>query len=120
MRDEFAVVATPEPEGKSAPPPFRPPDGCAVPRDGRGDRGRPGSGNPTAWPTNASLGSRGSSRRRHAFATARKQPVLCVAHVTNQMGRIEGDFEKGVADGAEELLNVISQVARRWREPARR
>ena len=56
----------------------------------------------------------------YAFATARKQPVLCVAHVTNQMGRIEGDFEKGVADGAEELLNVISQVARRWREPARR
>ena len=56
----------------------------------------------------------------YAFATARKQPVLCVAHVTNQMGRIEGDFEKGVADGAEESLNVISQVARRWREPARR
>jgi uridine phosphorylase len=41
--------------------------------------------------------------------------VLCFAHVTNQMGRVEGDFEKGVADGAEESLNVISQVARGWR-----
>ena len=30
------------------------------------------------------------------------------------MGRIEGDFEKGVADGAEESLPLISLVARRW------
>lgn len=55
----------------------------------------------------------------YAFATARNRPVLCFAHVTNQMGRIEGDFEKGVADGAEESLEVISRVARRWRERAR-
>ena len=54
----------------------------------------------------------------YAFAAARKSPVLCFAHVTNQMGRIEGDFEKGVADGAQESLNVISQVARRWRDEA--
>src|SRR5258707_11332191 len=45
--------------------------------------------------------------------------VLCLAHVTNQMGRVEGDFEKGVADGAEESLSVISHVARRWRDRAR-
>jgi uridine phosphorylase len=51
----------------------------------------------------------------YAFATARNQPVLCFAHVTNQMGRVAGDFEKGIADGAEESLNVISQVARGWR-----
>ena len=51
----------------------------------------------------------------YAFAAARNQPVLCFAHVTNQMGRVEGDFEKGLADGAEESLNVISQVARGWR-----
>jgi hypothetical protein len=30
------------------------------------------------------------------------------------MGRIEGDFEKGVADGAEESLRVISTIANRW------
>ena len=54
----------------------------------------------------------------YAFAAARKNQVLCLAHVTNQMGRIEGDFEKGIADGAQESLNVISQVARRWRGQA--
>jgi uridine phosphorylase len=51
----------------------------------------------------------------YAFAKARSRPVLCFAHVTNQMGRIEGDFEKGVADGAEESLKVISLAAGRWR-----
>ena len=51
----------------------------------------------------------------YAFAKARGRPVLCLAHVTNQMGRIEGDFEKGVADGSEESLMVISLAAGRWR-----
>jgi uridine phosphorylase len=50
----------------------------------------------------------------YAFAAARNKPLLCFAHVTNQMGRIEGDFEKGRADGAEESLRLISLVARRW------
>ena len=52
----------------------------------------------------------------YAFASARHKPVLCFAHITNQMGRTEGDFEKGVADGAEESLQVIGRVARAWRE----
>jgi uridine phosphorylase len=52
----------------------------------------------------------------YAFARARNRAVLCFAHVTNQMGRIEGDFEKGAADGAEESLRVISLAAGRWRE----
>jgi len=51
----------------------------------------------------------------YAFAKARGRPVLCFAHVTNQMGRIEGDFEKGTADGAEDSLEVISLIAGRWR-----
>lgn len=51
----------------------------------------------------------------YAFAVARDRPVLCLAHVTNQMGLIEGDFEKGVADGALESLDVLLRVARRWR-----
>ena len=51
----------------------------------------------------------------YAFAKARGRSVLCFAHVTNQMGRIEGDFEKGVADGAEDSLKVISLVAGWWR-----
>ena len=56
----------------------------------------------------------------YAFARARNRAVLCFAHVTNQMGRIEGDFEKGAADGAEESLQVISIAAGRWyRKPTR-
>jgi len=51
----------------------------------------------------------------YAFAKARGRSVLCFAHVTNQMGRIEGDFEKGVADGAEESLKVIYLAADQWR-----
>ena len=51
----------------------------------------------------------------YAFAKARDCAVLCFAHVTNQMGRIEGDFEKGVADGAEELIRVITLTAASWR-----
>lgn len=51
----------------------------------------------------------------YAFGTARHKPVICFGQVTNQMGRIEGDFEKGSANGAEESLRVISLVACRWR-----
>jgi uridine phosphorylase len=48
----------------------------------------------------------------YAFARARNRPVLCFAHVTNQMARIEGDFEKGEADGARSSLDVIAASAR--------
>jgi hypothetical protein len=40
--------------------------------------------------------------------------VLCFAHVTNQMGRIEGDFEKGEADGTADALSVIVAAAQRF------
>src|SRR5262249_20570314 len=40
----------------------------------------------------------------YAFAAARKRDVLCLAHVTNQLGRTEGDFEKGPGNGAEASL----------------
>lgn len=51
----------------------------------------------------------------YAFAKARDCAVLCFAHVTNQMGRLEGDFEKGLADGAEESLKVIALTGACWR-----
>lgn len=51
----------------------------------------------------------------YAFSKARGAAVLCIAHVTNQMGRVDGDFEKGLADGAEESLKVIYLIADRWR-----
>jgi purine-nucleoside phosphorylase len=50
----------------------------------------------------------------YAFSQARDKPVLCFAHVTNQMGRIEGDFEKGEADGTVDALAVIVAAARRF------
>ena len=51
----------------------------------------------------------------YAFAKANGRSVLCFAHVTNQMGRIEGDFEKGIADGAAESLRAIFLAASQWR-----
>ena len=50
----------------------------------------------------------------YAFAQARRKAVLCFAHVTNQMGRIEGDFEKGEADGSQDALDLIAAAAKKW------
>jgi len=47
----------------------------------------------------------------YAFARVRTKPVICFAHVTNQMARIEGDFEKGEAGGAYDALRVIQATA---------
>jgi uridine phosphorylase len=54
----------------------------------------------------------------YAFARARGKPVLCFAHVTNQMAVAAGDFEKGEADGAKASLAVIAAAARAWRREA--
>ncbi len=51
----------------------------------------------------------------YAFARARQRDVLCFAHVTNQMAQVEGDFEKGEADGATASLAVIAAAAAAWR-----
>jgi uridine phosphorylase len=50
----------------------------------------------------------------YAFAQARRKPVLCFAHVTNRMG-VEGDFEKGEADGSVQSLSIVVAAARRCR-----
>ena len=47
----------------------------------------------------------------YAFACARGKAVVCFAHVTNQMGRVEQDFEKGEADGSVSSLVVIRKTA---------
>jgi hypothetical protein len=46
----------------------------------------------------------------YAFAVARGRPVICFAHVTNQMGRTDGDFEKGEANGARDALRLIEAL----------
>lgn len=50
----------------------------------------------------------------YAFATARRKPVLCFAHVTNQMAQVHGDFEKGEADGTTDALAVILAASAAW------
>lgn len=51
----------------------------------------------------------------YAFARARHRAVVCFAHVTNRMGRVERDFEKGTAGGAPDALVAIEAAARAWR-----
>jgi uridine phosphorylase len=47
----------------------------------------------------------------YAFAQARGRPVVCFAHVTNQMGQIEGDFEKGEENGTADALRLVRRAA---------
>lgn len=49
----------------------------------------------------------------YAFARAAGAALLCLAHVTNTMGRNEQDFEKGHADGAADALAVLAAIAAR-------
>ena len=51
----------------------------------------------------------------YAFADARDRAVVCFAHVTNQLGQSEEDFEKGAADGSRDALEVIDAAAAAWR-----
>jgi uridine phosphorylase len=50
----------------------------------------------------------------YAFGEACRRPVLCLAHVTNQLGCVDGDFEKGDGNGAHSSLALIAAIARRW------
>lgn len=50
----------------------------------------------------------------YAFAQARDKAVVCFAHITNQMGNVENDFEKGAAQGSQAALHVIHLTATAW------
>ena len=50
----------------------------------------------------------------YAFSRATNNPLVCFAHVTNQMASIEGDFEKGAENGSSDALRVIGATAHRW------
>lgn len=43
------------------------------------------------------------------------------AHLTNQMGNVEGDFEKGEGDGSHDTLEIVLLTAQAWlKHPAGR
>ena len=54
----------------------------------------------------------------YAFAQAKHKPVICLAHVTNQMASIEGDFEKGIANGSQDALQLLAAIANIWHNDA--
>lgn len=51
----------------------------------------------------------------YAFASVKQRKVVCFAHITNQMGKIKGDFEKGMANGSIDALKIISIVVKKLR-----
>ncbi|HET6171750.1 MAG TPA: nucleoside phosphorylase [Gaiellales bacterium] len=81
----------------------------------------------STWTTDAPFRETGQDVQRHrsagvlavemeaaalyAFADASGSSVVCLAHLTNELGS-EGDFEKGAADGAEDALLVLDAVLR--------
>lgn len=52
----------------------------------------------------------------YAFASATGNPVVCFAHVTNQMASVEHDFEKGEHNGAADALTVITTTLARLQQ----
>lgn len=50
----------------------------------------------------------------YAFARAQARPVLCLAHVTNQLGCVDGDFEKGDHNGARRSIALAAAFALAW------
>ena len=46
----------------------------------------------------------------YAFARAKKQKIVCLAHVTNTMAQTAQDFEKGEADGTVDALRVLEAI----------
>ena len=51
----------------------------------------------------------------YAFADAAGHNVICLAHLTNELGS-EGDFEKGASDGAEDALRLLEAILGRLNE----
>jgi len=48
----------------------------------------------------------------YAYAAARRQPLVCLAHVTNTMAIAGDDFDKGPDDGVTASLSVVHAIAR--------
>jgi hypothetical protein len=55
----------------------------------------------------------------YAFAAALARPVICLAHVSNQLGCVDGDFEKGDGNGAAGSLSLVLALAAAWQREAK-
>ena len=53
----------------------------------------------------------------YALAEAKQYKIICFAHVTNQMGQTEGDFEKGQSQGSITALRILTQTATACKSP---
>lgn len=51
----------------------------------------------------------------YAFARSREKQVICFAQITNRMGSVENDFEKGEAQGSLAALELIGRAAGYWK-----
>ena len=54
----------------------------------------------------------------YAFASACGRPVVCLAHVSNQLGCVEGDFEKGDGNGVCGSVELVTRLASAWLQAA--
>jgi Phosphorylase superfamily len=50
----------------------------------------------------------------YAFAGACARPVVCLAHVSNRLGCMEGDFEKGDGNGVCGSIELVTALASAW------
>jgi uridine phosphorylase len=50
----------------------------------------------------------------YALAQVKGRDIVCFAHITNQMGNVENDFEKGAAQGSASSIKVIRTAAHGW------
>jgi uridine phosphorylase len=54
----------------------------------------------------------------YTFASACARPVVCLAHVSNWLGCMEGDFEKGDGNGACGSIELVTALAAAWSQAA--
>jgi uridine phosphorylase len=50
----------------------------------------------------------------YAFGSACGRPVICLAHVSNRLGCVQDDFEKGHANGACSSIELVTAIASAW------
>lgn len=65
--------------------------------------------------SNGILGVEMEASALYAFAQVKSKDVICLAHITNRMAQIEGDFEKGLGQGSHDALVVIGLTTKRWK-----